>query len=162
MAKTLKEIYDETVKAIEYNQELLRKCENCEPPYNGRDEDGKLIGGRNSKAWYAIFDIVINSQMMLDDLVRTMSEKKDPIKYENVVKNTSEHRCYSCHYISNIGSECVCKNPKMSINSVRGGITSNCLMKFDSYQHYWLKINPDRLACKNFKDHFEEEEQDNA
>src|SRR5574344_2073196 len=159
MAMTLKEIYDEAVEALEYNRELLKKCKNSEPPYDGRDENGELTGGRNSKAWRVIFDTVINNQMMLDDLVRTMSEKKGPVKYENVVKNTSEHRCYSCHYISSIGSECLCKNPKMSSNSVRGGITSNCLMKFDSYLHYWLKINPDRLACKNFKDH---EEQNNA
>lgn len=151
MAKTLREIYNETIKALEYNKELLRKCENSEPPYDGIDENGKLIGGKNSKTWYAIFDTVINNQMMLDELVKTIGDRRDSIKYDNVVKYQLHGRCKECEHCSNIGNEVICKNPKMTIDNVSGNLSSNCLMKFDSFVHKYLKISREQTGCRYFK-----------
>ncbi len=77
---------------------------------------------------------------------------------EELFKETSEpvHRCKSCKFLSYINNECVCTNPKMSINEINGEITSNCLMKFDSHLHHYYKISPQLIACQNFKEFFKD------
>lgn len=158
MSKTLEELFKETSDAIQYNYELLEKCAKHEYPYDGMDEEGHLKGGENSKAWKELYSMIVTGEQTLSDLAKAMNCNTNPIKYQNVVKYEPVHRCRSCYYIWNINGECVCKSPKMNINTIRGGITSNCLTKFDSYLHYYLKVSPGQIGCRNFKEFYEEEE----
>mgnify|MGYP007101832760 CR=1 FL=1 len=150
--KTLDELYDDYSKAYERVEILLEKCKNHEPPYDGMTEDGYATGGENSTSYFALYSMMLSISTAMASIARIKKEKYPSPKYENVVKYEPIHRCRMCKYIGTIGNECICKSPRTNINAVRGGITSNMLMKFDSHWHHYLKTAPDRLACKEFKD----------
>ena len=159
MSKTLEEIFRETSEAVEYNYELLEKCANNEYPYDGLNEKGHLNGGRNSKAWRALYSTIIAGEQTLAELSKAMNCNPNSTKHENVLKYEPIHRCKSCKFCSCIRNEWVCINPKTSINSIEGEITSNCLMKFDSYIHHHLKISPEQIGCRRFAKFFEEDKE---
>lgn len=152
MSKTLEELFKETSEAVKYNYELLEKCANNEYPYDGINEEGHLRGGKNSKAWISLYSTIIAGEQTLLDISKAMTHNINSTKYENVIKYEPIHRCKSCKSLSYINNECVCTNPRMSINEINGEITSNCLMKFDSHRHHYYKINPQLIACRNFKE----------
>lgn len=156
--KTLDEIFKEYEEALAYNKMLLKKCEKGLPPFDGFDADGKPNSGVNSNAYIELYSMVVNTEMAMNDLAKAKAKKLPSVQYKNVVQYEETHRCRSCKYCSHSGKEDICKNPMTNINHVKGGITSNCITKFDSYQHYWLKINPAQIGCKYWKAFDKEEE----
>lgn len=148
--KTYDELYSDYSKAYERVESLLQKCKNHEPPYDGITEDGHAAGGENSNNYFELYSMMLSISASMASLAQIKKEKHPSPKYENVVKFEPIHRCRMCKYIDTIGDECVCKSPHTHINTIRGGITSNMLMKFDSYWHHYLKTAPDRLACTEF------------
>ena len=157
----MKKMYEERIKALEDNRELLRKCREREFPFDGFDDKGKPVGGESSKTYQVLFDTVINMEMELDDMLRSMRPKKESPKYKNLLSYAVEHekdqKCYSCRYIGDINGEIICKNPKMSITSVNGVMSCYELSKFDSFIHHFLKISPNQTRCRCFRSSFDDD-----
>lgn len=151
MVKNLNEIFDEYRAAIKENYILLEKCAKSEPPYDGFDNNGKAIGGPNSKAYLQLYSHIIDMEHVLFDLSRSKSDPKPSYKYENVISEERINRCGSCLHYSKLGNEIVCKCPKTKINAVNTILSSNCLCKFDSVLHVFLKTASDRIACRHYK-----------
>lgn len=150
--KSLDELFNEYVEANNYNKILLQKCKNHEPPFAGEDEDGRPLGGETSKAYLNLYSMITSMERAIADLSRLKAEKLPSTNYQNVIKYEPIHRCWSCRYCSKIDKENVCKNPKLTINHVEGVLTSNCLTKFDSFKHFWLKICPEQIGCRNWRE----------